>query len=213
MNACYENYFPFELNNGLTWSENEALIETTRQRRSAITCIATGMIGVLGGIFLLLAALQVLPHGVNAISELGVGGKVTGGAILGLGLLTAFYGLVRYCATCKATPPEPTPSEPIQYSPEEARVHFNGLLSIYYSTVECTSGCGKRVQGFIDNDWNKLNEFAQAYPEFRSEVPKKAIQYDDGHRGLSGAMNAYAGAISPHYRALEPRIAPFSYDS
>ena len=184
---------------------------SARKTREAIAWVVMGVIGSLGGMFLLLSSLQILPNGVNAISELGVGGKVIGGTILGLGVLTTAYGLVSYYDTCKAhKSPEPIQKpEPIQYTREEARVHFNKLLTSYYRTIEWSAGCGKRGQPFIDNEWNDLNEFAQTYPELRSEVPEKAIQYDDGQRGLTGAANAFVGALSPHYRALESR----RYDS
>ena len=208
MNACYEKYFPYEVNPTYTWEVNYANLTIEYARRDAIACIAVGVIASLAGMFLLLSSLQVLPNGVNAISGLGIGGKVIGGTILGLGALTTVYGLVRYYGTCKANkPPEPIQKpEPIQYTQEEARAHFNRLLSRYYRSIEWSAGCGKGGQPFIDSEWNDLNEFAQAYPEFRSEVPEKAIQYDDGQRGLTGATNAFLGALSPHYRALEPRI-------
>jgi len=58
-----------------------------------VTFIALGIVAALGGIFLLLAAFNVLPHGINAISQLGLGGKVLGGVVIGLGLFSIGYGL------------------------------------------------------------------------------------------------------------------------
>ncbi len=202
MNACYETYFPYEVNPTYTWKVNEAHLLKARHRRNAIACIAIGVIGSLGGMFLLFASSQVLPNGVNAMSGLGVGGKVIGGIILGSGVLTAVYGLMRYCGTCKAANRSSAPNQnkqvPIQYTQEEARAHFDILISRYDSIVARTAGCGKRVQTIIDVAWDELDAFAQAYPEFRSEIPKKATQYDDGQDGLTGALSAYGGAIS-HY--------------
>ena len=215
MNACYERYFPYEQNYSYSWQENEERLMSARKTREAVAYVVMGAIGSFGGMFLLLSSLQILPNGVNAISELGVLGKVIGGTILGLGVVTTLYGLIRYYDTCKGhKSPEPLQKpEPIHYTQKEAKVHFNRLLSRYYRTIERTAGCGMRVQCFIDNEWNDLNEFAQTYPELRSEVPEKVIQYDDGQGGLTGAANAFARALSPHYRALEPRIAAVPYDS
>jgi len=61
---------------------------------TAITSMAIGIILSLTGIFIVLAASQVLPHGVNAISQFGIGGKITGYVLLGWGLCCLGYGLV-----------------------------------------------------------------------------------------------------------------------
>jgi hypothetical protein len=73
--------------------------------------IAIGVILCLGGIFLTLAAHQVLPHGVNAISDLGVWGQVAGYGGLGIGFMSALIGAVK-CYLNKHTQvddSEPTP--------------------------------------------------------------------------------------------------------
>jgi hypothetical protein len=62
----------------------------------AIICVVFGALIALGGFFLLLAALNVLPSGINAISQLGTSGLATAGAVMILGLLLAGSGLF-YC--------------------------------------------------------------------------------------------------------------------
>ena len=50
--------------------------------------------------FLILAAQQILPHGVNAISQMGVLGTVLGSTIIIFGILNMFLGSVMSCHTC-----------------------------------------------------------------------------------------------------------------
>ena len=57
--------------------------------------VALGVIAALGGVFLTLAAHQILPQGINAISSLGVGGQVLGYGVIGLGVLIAMIGAVK----------------------------------------------------------------------------------------------------------------------
>lgn len=65
------------------------------KKTEALIAMVIGIIVSLSGIFLLLASFSVLPHGVNTISQLGIGGKVCGGIVIGLGLFSTGYGLMR----------------------------------------------------------------------------------------------------------------------
>lgn len=56
---------------------------------------AIGMIVALGGVFLTLAAYQILPHGINAISRLDVWGRVAGYGTIGCGVLVFAIGAVK----------------------------------------------------------------------------------------------------------------------
>lgn len=58
--------------------------------------IATGALLCVAGIFLILASHQVLPHGVNAISSLGVCNHAIGYSILGAGVILALIGSVMW---------------------------------------------------------------------------------------------------------------------
>ncbi len=58
--------------------------------------VAVGLFICAGGIFLTLAAYQVLPQGVNAISQLEVWGKVVGYGTVGLGIVTIAVGSVKW---------------------------------------------------------------------------------------------------------------------
>jgi len=58
--------------------------------------IAIGTILCLGGLFLALAAHQILPHGINAISHLGVWGQTAAYSGLGLGCLFILLSAVKW---------------------------------------------------------------------------------------------------------------------
>jgi|GEM_PF-5786043 len=57
--------------------------------------VASGVILSLGGVLLILAAHQILPHGVNAISNLGIWGQVSGYCSLGVGVIIILIGAVQ----------------------------------------------------------------------------------------------------------------------
>ncbi len=81
--------------------------------------LALGAIVAVGGVFLILAAQRVLPHSINAISQLGVGGLGAGSGIVACGvLLMAIGGVKCYLAgqhsTNESVPPQqekPTPPQ------------------------------------------------------------------------------------------------------
>ncbi len=64
---------------------------------------ALGVASVVAGIFLTLAVFRVLPSGVNAISSLGIYGKVIGFGALGLGVLILLVVATLHCL--KRSPP------------------------------------------------------------------------------------------------------------
>lgn len=66
-----------------------------------ISLLVAGILVALGGVFLTLAAHQVLPQGMNAISQLGVGGQVIGYGVLGLGSIVVLVGMVKLHAAKK----------------------------------------------------------------------------------------------------------------
>lgn len=71
---------------------------TESGRQLHVPCmVAIGIILALGATFLTLAAHQILPHGVNAISKLGLGGQLLGYTGLGLGVLTTLIGTMKWC--------------------------------------------------------------------------------------------------------------------
>lgn len=61
--------------------------------------IALGVAIVAGGVFLTLAAHQILPSGVNVISNLGIGGQISGYCVIGLGVIVAIIGAVKSYTT------------------------------------------------------------------------------------------------------------------
>jgi hypothetical protein len=58
--------------------------------------VAVGAILCLAGVFLTLAAHQVLPHGINVISDLGIWGQVAGYGGLGVGFIITLIGGVKW---------------------------------------------------------------------------------------------------------------------
>jgi hypothetical protein len=59
--------------------------------------VAIGIVVSLGGVFLLLAYYQILPHGINAISGMRVWGQVIGYGSMGVGWLTIAANIVKKC--------------------------------------------------------------------------------------------------------------------
>lgn len=74
-------------------SQNSTSTKTTNW---PLIAVAIGIILGLAGLFLTLAAHQILPHGVNAISDLGIWGRVSGYCGLGIGFITTLIGLVKW---------------------------------------------------------------------------------------------------------------------
>jgi hypothetical protein len=66
----------------------------------------------------------------------------------------------------------------------------------YYVTIEVSSGCGARAQGYIDKAFQDLRDaHSQLSPQERLEnpLPKQAAKsYDDGVGGFSGAVTNMA---------------------
>ena len=95
----------------MTGSNNSVVVKSTLNRTNwqngsinpekKVSCcvpiafMAIGIITFLGGVFLTLALHQVLPHGLNAISELGVPGKLASYGSLGLGAIFSLVGAVK----------------------------------------------------------------------------------------------------------------------
>lgn len=70
--------------------------------------IPAGMLIIVASIFLVLAANQILPHGINALSRIGIGGSIAAYGGLAIGILITLIGSVkRY-----RTPPQHLPSIP-----------------------------------------------------------------------------------------------------
>jgi hypothetical protein len=59
-----------------------------------IIAAAAGAFIALGGLFLLLASLEILPHGMNAVSQLGLGSTIAGGIAISIGAAILCCSLV-----------------------------------------------------------------------------------------------------------------------
>ncbi|MFC2049247.1 hypothetical protein ACFLR2_01055 [Chlamydiota bacterium] len=89
--------------------------------------VALGIIVALGGVFLVLASYQILPTGVNTISNLGIWGQVLGFGPLGLGLLITLVSCVKGCQAQKKSPAIPVPVAP-KSLPTQTRTQGRGSL-------------------------------------------------------------------------------------
>ena len=65
-------------------------------KNPAIISVTIGSFIFSAGFFLLLASLQVLPHGVNSISLLGSGAKIGGAIFIGIGLMMIGGGIIHF---------------------------------------------------------------------------------------------------------------------
>ena len=69
---------------------------------SPIPLLVAGSFLMLGALFIILAAHQILPNDINAISELGAGGRAIGYGILSLGLIPTLISAVLFSiASCR----------------------------------------------------------------------------------------------------------------
>lgn len=78
-----------------------------------------------------------------------------------------------------------------------ANLRFDQLIANYYKTLRLCSGCGTRAQGYVDKEHDKLVDFVEKWPQFRSRVPAcfNMKWSDDGHNGtLMGvkALSSYS---------------------
>ncbi|HEY4831920.1 MAG TPA: hypothetical protein VIH61_05100, partial [Waddliaceae bacterium] len=93
------------------------------KKSGVITAIVLGAIILLVGFFLLLATIQALPHGMNAMSQWGVGSNLATGIIMGLGVLSIGYGLIHWCHGNKIPSAANPPSK---FQIEEREIEYSG---------------------------------------------------------------------------------------
>jgi hypothetical protein len=99
---------------------DEVISELSRINKcSCLIPIAIGIVVSLGGIFLLLAYYQILPHGINAMSGMGVWGQVVGYGVVGSGLVITALAVVKGCAPAA---PKST-FHPQEFSDIEGKTH------------------------------------------------------------------------------------------
>src|ERR1700722_3798471 len=170
----------------------------------AITAIVLGVILSLGGLFLLLAALQVLPHGLNAISQLGIGGKLVGGASIGLGVFSIGYGLIGWYRNKKPSANREIHENEVPESPEERVTQYidpvepgvsasnqavNNNLMILDQTKQPSEGTSQTHSGFTQvSDSKKFDvEFLQRVEEHSQFIPITA-----------GETNSCSTTLSTH---------------
>lgn len=70
---------------------------------------------------------------------------------------------------------------------------WSSLMNKYRITMEVCAGCGDRGEGSIDTMFKELNAFADQYPIYKSRIPKRQPNSDDGYAGVSSGMAAFAG--------------------
>lgn len=126
-----------------------------------------GVIVALGGIFLTLAAHQILPQGVNAISSLGVGGQVLGYCVIGLGALIAIIAAVKSHHVHKQNSQIAAYKDGVEGAHNNAEVaemdsYFpNRLKKDEYFIVDTASRSGITI---YYREWNEEDKVA--YPQY-----------------------------------------------
>lgn len=90
-----------------------------------LTAVAIGAILCVAGVFLTLAVHQVLPHGINAMSDLGIWGQIIGYGVLGIGMIVAIAGFVKWHlqkdnASSKNSKPQEVITAPILGDPSKS---------------------------------------------------------------------------------------------
>ena len=134
-----------------------------------ITALAVGI--AVAGVFLLLAALQVLPSGQNVISRLGAGGIVVGAVPLGMGLLTLVCVIAQ---KLRAKNPPPVVTDPVSVHEKNFRIKpRNSTQSIPSSThsrpagatgsVNTTQGDGRLSTAPVVAQWKTSQSHYVAY--------------------------------------------------
>lgn len=102
--------------------------ETTRKQIANFgpITVAIGVILCLAGIFLTLARHRVLPHGVNAISEMGIWGQVAGYGGLGVGFMITLVGGVQWYFSKRNSPAK---SSAQNNEPDVSATHYNAEVA------------------------------------------------------------------------------------
>jgi len=70
-------------------------------------------------------------------------------------------------------------------------LEFSQILQRYRTTIKITSGCGRRGQSYIDNEYDNLKAFIKKHPEFTTRVPFKHQCDDDNTGGTSSGMASF----------------------
>lgn len=176
--------------------------------------IALGAIAALGGIFLTLAAHQILPYGVNSISNLGVGGQILGYCTIGAGTIVAIIGAVKHYLIHKQN--SKIDSCRNNYTDGVEGAQYNAEVSEMDSYFPHTL---KEKEFFIVDDvsrseitiyyceWNEVDK--QAYPDYvyisyRTSSPKKVFEdWCEQHQKFA------AEASCINLQTLQQRIVDF----
>lgn len=149
--------------------------------------VVIGIIICLAGLFLTLAAHQVLPHGVNAISDLGAWGQVFGYGGLGLGFIVLLIGAGRSYLKKQDTY-EPDTSE-TRYNAEIAEINAYFPNQLHPNELFAIDNREQKEITLYYRKWNdRLRWFCSASPEVIPcgvLVPKFAFQnWRSRHRSI-----------------------------
>ena len=110
--------------------------------------VAIGAILCLGALFLLLAACQVLPQGVNALSNLGVWGQLIGYGVLGIGVFVVLVGAVRWHLHTKNE----------EASQKVTKPQGNNFIGGNTTTAATSTASTTQVNGAVEDDVIRLNK-------------------------------------------------------
>jgi hypothetical protein len=118
--------------------------------------IAVSIIFALGGLFLLLAAYQILPYGANCISNLGASGLALGWGLSGLGVTFLIYPIIKSCSR-QPVAMAPQTNE-IQKNYEEPNNIYEGKTYWDGASYSFNKDLGGMADQFLRPDSHKLSD-------------------------------------------------------
>jgi hypothetical protein len=98
----------YSLNNRV---DQSCFQQISYKRKWALFFFSVSGIAIPGGIFLLLASLQIVPQGANAISHISPGGQIISGTAMAIGSLSGGYAIYLWIKGVKSPPSLVTEAE------------------------------------------------------------------------------------------------------
>lgn len=84
-------------------------------------------------------------------------------------------------------------------APQTLSDEWEDLLRTYHLTIRSVAGTGERGQHYIDNEWQKLEKFSLANPQYfdgpdsQYKLPQKHRNDNDGSFGFATGLGSFRG--------------------
>ncbi len=72
---------------------------------------------------------------------------------------------------------------------DKAIAEMTKLVNEYYRIADYVSGCGSRVQGQLDDHYQKIQDHVKDHPEVSNMMPKRIRSTDDGYGGTMTGLS------------------------